>query len=1167
MLRKYQIKKFNFGRGGSSVQGGSKMLLNRLLRRLLMVAACLALALPLALLVAMVVPGDQLLGALAPVKEAAAQAPGCADCHNPGRFVAEPALGAGALPGCGNCHPTQQAALLAAPAIPHIQVNCVTCHEGADAGAGSHLATATTTSMGAPPRVNFNQEVCEGCHLDQYNTFEIVSRGRTSFADGSPGYGGSDGGPHPPKGWSKTVDLPYWNVLIDGHPFVLETYEDSPMAVNQIEHQETIRPGSESCMECHGTRAAFMMGIEYRDKNGALHSVPAQKTTVTLPNGTVMDIPAKEYVVRSTPSNRTDGHLIYDGTSYQDPVTLEWKEAVNATMIPVGTKVWTYTDGVNPDLTYGQLYQVKTLVTLPAPVTVDVLDKYGAVVGSVTFDTIASYLGAGADINGQQGYEGSVDANVATVARNWIYAALEALAFDGLDYAFDDPQGQTHFTGTGYNWPSVESGELCNQCHDPHTNKLRIVKKSLIAAIAERGINPYSPTGKNILTFEQASRQDQIIAVCAQCHSEYVGGYSANTKLDQDYFPWAKPSDVTDGAGNIVLPGLNTLYTTLFGYLQDWTHGAPIAPWQSTDANARGFLPYAQRYPINAPLVKVQHPEAETFFNSPMYNAGATCTDCHSARITRFDGTVYTSHMYTSPLKLMEGFTGVNEAGQPIQVEPQNPCQKCHTTDTIAQSQARIKGQQDAFYFIQERTQVALVNALKYISEQQALGVDQTANISTYQRASMRWEYYAQAENSMGFHNNPEAVTEVSNARIWVDAFIPWPLTPVKVRLTAAGLDTLTLTFYDQANNETGFKIERASSLGEDVDPATPGLQWTQVATIPTPNGANMGDVSWTDTVLASGTTYFYRVSAYKSAVGTSVPSIWATGKTLGVPIAAPSGLTATAVSSGQIDLSWTSHSPEATGFRLERAQNAAFTVGLTTFNTAGTSFNDTGLTPATTYYYRVFAVGVNAVSAPSAPPASATTLTAALPLSPPSGLAATPFSSSQINLSWTDTPNTPNETGFRVERAKDAAFTIGFAAFTNPADDTTFSDTGLTPGTIYYYRIFAVRGAETSAASETVSATTLPVPPAAPSNLVVKSVGQTTITISWKDNSNNEQGFYVERRIGAGTWIRVGTVLSPGTTFLNTGLARRTSYSYRVQAYNAAGTSAYSNIATGKTR
>ena len=201
---------------------------------------------------------------------------------------------------CAACHADKTQHWLVSPA-KHATLSCATCHEGTtliwQSGRSRKYPASTSTWRCAM-----------GCHQDQYDTFEIVSRGMTY-------YGGSDDSHTPPKGWSKTSDFPYWNVLIDGHPFVLETYEDSPMAVNQIEHQETIRPGSEACMECHGTRAAFMMGIEYKDKNGVVHSIPAHKTQITLPNGTIMDVPAKEYVIK----DKT--HRIYDGTSYRDPVT------------------------------------------------------------------------------------------------------------------------------------------------------------------------------------------------------------------------------------------------------------------------------------------------------------------------------------------------------------------------------------------------------------------------------------------------------------------------------------------------------------------------------------------------------------------------------------------------------------------------------------------------------------------------------------------------------------------------------------------------------------------------------------------------------------------------------------------------------------------------------
>ncbi len=77
--------------------------------------------------------------------------------------------------------------------------------------------------------------------------------------------------------------------------------------------------------------------------------------------------------------------------------------------------------------------------------------------------------------------------------------------------------------------------------------------------------------------------------------------------------------------------------------------------------------------------------------------------------------------------------------------------------------------------------------------------------------------------------------------------------------------------------------------------------------------------------------------------------------RTWGKTPAAPSGLTATAVSSSQINLSWADNSSNETGFTLRRKTGAAGTYGI--YATVGanvTIFNDTGLTPSTTYYYQV---------------------------------------------------------------------------------------------------------------------------------------------------------------------------------------------------------------------
>jgi hypothetical protein len=92
--------------------------------------------------------------------------------------------------------------------------------------------------------------------------------------------------------------------------------------------------------------------------------------------------------------------------------------------------------------------------------------------------------------------------------------------------------------------------------------------------------------------------------------------------------------------------------------------------------------------------------------------------------------------------------------------------------------------------------------------------------------------------------------------------------------------------------------------------------------------------------------------------------------------------------------------------------------------------------------------------------------------------------------------------------------------------------------------------------------------PPAAPSELVAEAVSSSQIRLTWKDNSPDEEGFRVERRQGAGStdFKQIREVGSDINTFLNTGLAPETSYTYRVRAFNEGGRSDYSNEAMATT-
>lgn len=178
-----------------------------------------------------------------------------------------------------------------------------------------------------------------------------------------------------------------------------------------------------------------------------------------------------------------------------------------------------------------------------------------------------------------------------------------------------------------------------------------------------------------------------------------------------------------------------------------------------------------------------------------------------------------------------------------------------------------------------------------------------------------------------------------------------------------------------------------------------------------------------------------------------------------------------------------------------------------------------------------------------------------------PSMLASTGASASGVNLVWSDNGN--NEAGFNIERR------IGTGAWSQiasvGANVTTFADTGLRSSTNYEYRVRAYNRSGTSAYSNTVAVRTAA--PVAPSTLAASVASASRIDLLWRDNSNNESGFRIERRVGTGAWSQIATVGPDVTSFASTGLKSQTNYGYRVRAYNGIGTSAYSNVVSAKTR
>jgi titin len=415
------------------------------------------------------------------------------------------------------------------------------------------------------------------------------------------------------------------------------------------------------------------------------------------------------------------------------------------------------------------------------------------------------------------------------------------------------------------------------------------------------------------------------------------------------------------------------------------------------------------------------------------------------------------------------------------------------------------------------------------------------ANVTSYQdtglTASTTYYYRVRAYNSV-----ESDYSNVASATTLADP----PPAPGALSASAVSSSQINLAWTDNSANESGFKIERSLS-------ATSGF--AQVATV----GANV--TTYQDTGLTAGTTYYYRVRAYNSA-GDSGYSNTASATTMADPPAAPSGLSASAVSSTQINLAWIDNSANESGFKIERSLSA--TSGFVQVATVGanvTTYQNTGLTASTTYYYRVRAYN-SAGDSGYSNVASATTLSG--PPAAPSGLSATAASSSQINLAWTD--NSANESGFKIERSLSAS--SGFAQVaTVAANVTSYGDSGLAAGTTYYYRVRAYNSAGDSGYSNVASATTLSDPPAAPSGLSATAAGSSQINLAWTDNSANESGFKVERSLSATSgFAQIAIVAANVTAYQNTGLTAGTTYYYRVRAYNASADSSYSNTASATT-
>ncbi len=369
------------------------------------------------------------------------------------------------------------------------------------------------------------------------------------------------------------------------------------------------------------------------------------------------------------------------------------------------------------------------------------------------------------------------------------------------------------------------------------------------------------------------------------------------------------------------------------------------------------------------------------------------------------------------------------------------------------------------------------------------------------------------------------------------------PAPPKNLSAATASSTSATLTWTDASTDETGFYVEYTGP-----DPDAPGTTARFRLTQDLPAGST----SATATGLVAGGDYVFVAYARHAANGLSSPSNEAPLSMLGAP-AAPSGVSATASGSTQVDVTWTDNSSNETGFRVEyRSGPVSWTHGPTASTGAG-SASVTGLRPSRGYEFRV-----SAVNAQGATPSTSANLV--MPPAAPGIVGVASEGATSVGVYWQDL--SPDETSFVIEYRETASSTWTVWSTEAPANATSAIVTGLQGGVSYQFRVFAkhVRnGLSTPSAVETLNRLGVP---AAPSDLVVTAQGSTRVALTWVDNSTDEVAFDVEQRTGSNPWATAVSTAADANWASVTGLTPGQAYDFRVAARNANGVE-YSSAVT----
>jgi len=303
-----------------------------------------------------------------------------------------------------------------------------------------------------------------------------------------------------------------------------------------------------------------------------------------------------------------------------------------------------------------------------------------------------------------------------------------------------------------------------------------------------------------------------------------------------------------------------------------------------------------------------------------------------------------------------------------------------------------------------------------------------------------------------------------------------------------------------------------------------------------------------------------HRIDVFSVAIGCVVPDTI-------------NDLSANAVSSTQVDLSWTTpldNGSPITGYLIQRSLNGggAVTIENSFGDSSTTSYSDTTLVSGDSVKYRIAAINSVGVAPYSNVPPTVTTSGGASVPDMVIDLTLTVISSNQVDLSWsTPADNGSPITGYLIERNLNGGTIATLEISFGDATTTSYSDITLSPGDIVQYRIAAINAGGTAPYSNIPPNVVTPIPvPDSVTDLALTVISSNQVDLSWSipaDNGSPITGYLIERNLNGGTIATLEISFGDATTtsYSDITLSPGDSVTYRIAAINAGGTAPYSNI------